>query len=125
MKRLPTLGAVSGTMLIIAACASMAEQQKPALSIEPTAESHAELVHVVSGALNIETVRLAEDALTRDSLLVIERTPARDASGQRLSGRDFGQPEQFQLVTDGRGCALIHLRTGKRYVLAKLTCKAI
>jgi hypothetical protein len=72
----------------------------------------------VSGALNVPTVTLADDALTHESLLVIERRPARDAAGQRLGGRDLDAPEQFRLVLDDQGrCTLVHLGTDRRYNL--------
>ena len=67
-------------------------------------------------------VTLADDALTHQSLLIIERTQARDASGVPLSGREFGRPEQFQLVRSGTRCILIQVSTGKRWTLANTQC---
>jgi hypothetical protein len=106
----------------VCACASVGQQDKPALLIEPTTESHAELVGVVSNGLGVETAAVAEDALMRDSMLVIDRAPARDASGQRLSGRDYDRPEQFQLVRAGSRCELVHLKTRQHYALKKVRC---
>jgi hypothetical protein len=101
------------------------QQDAPALLIDPDTASHAELVRVIGGALHAPSMTIADDAFTRDSMLVIDRRPARDAAGQRLSGRDFGKPEQFQLVTDGQSCALLHLRTGQRHPLAQVRCKQL
>ena len=42
----------------------------------PTAESRAELVRTLSEALHGAPVTLADDALTRDGTLIIERTRA-------------------------------------------------
>lgn len=112
------------TAFAVGACASVAQQDQPALLIEPTPESHAELVRVVSNALGVETVAVAEDALTRDSMLIIDRVPARDANGQRLSGRDFDRPEQFRLVRVGNRCELMHIKTEKRHALKKVRCAA-
>jgi hypothetical protein len=112
------------TGLSLSACASMAQHDAPAVIVTPTPESHAELVQVVSSALSSADVRIAADALTREDLLVIDRTPARDASGQRLSGRDFGRPEHFRLVKDRSQCVLIHTSTGVRYELKKVQCAA-
>lgn len=99
----------------------MADPETPAVLIEPTPESRAELLHVVTAALHHSDVTLADDALTQSSLLLIERKPARDPTGRRLSGRDYDKPEQFQLVTDGRRCTLIH-QGGARYELEHARC---
>jgi hypothetical protein len=88
------------------------------------AGTHAELVTLVSGALHVATVTIADDALMHDSELFIERRPARDATGQRMSGRDFDKPEVFRLVTNGTQCALLHERTGQRYTLSSARCQA-
>ena len=37
-------------------------------------------------------------------------------------GRDYGQPERFQLVIDGRQCFLVHGNTGLRWLLNETTC---
>jgi hypothetical protein len=106
------------TALALSACAATAHPDAPAVLSDPGPATHAELVRIVSGALNVPTVTLADDALTRESLLVIERRPARDATGQRLSGRDLDAPEQFRLVLDDHGrCTLVHLGTERRYDL--------
>jgi hypothetical protein len=113
------------TMPLLCACASIAQQETEAIVVNANAESHAELVQVVSKALNTTPVTIADDALTRDSFLTIERKPARDpATGQRLSGRDFDKPEHFRLVRQGDRCVLVHERTGERYTLSKTSCKA-
>jgi len=105
-------------------CASVAQPDAPAVIVGPTAETRAELQRAVSTALNRSDITLADDALTRDSMLVIERTPARDAAGTRLSGRDLDKPEQFQLMlSDGR-CVLVHMRTNQRYELGRTRCAA-
>jgi hypothetical protein len=68
-------------------------------------------------------VLLADDALTRTSTLLIERTAARDSTGQRISGRDYEAPEQFELVLSAERCTLIHARTGQRYELRAARCE--
>jgi hypothetical protein len=111
--------------VVLAACASVAQNDAPAVLTQPNAETHAAVVDIVSTALNVATVTIAADALTRDSLLVIERTPARGEGGRRLQGRDLDQPEQFQLLRSKNQCVLIHVRTGARYPLAGSSCKAL
>lgn len=108
---------------VMSACASTPGHESPALLTNASAATHAELVEHVRTALRNDTVTIAGDALSRDSTLVIERRPARDAAGRRLTGRDVEPPEQFQLVTDGRTCMLVHVRTGARYTLTQARCR--
>lgn len=114
--------AVAGAVFALAACASLAQPEGAALRVAPDEASQAELVKVVSGALGRTSVAIAADALTRDSLLVIEPVPARDATGQRLGGRDFGRPEHFRLLSRGEDCTLLHEQTGQRYELRASRC---
>ena len=118
-------GALVLGQLLCACTSSLAQPAVPAIIDKPTKESRAELARVVSSALNGTPVTLADDALTRNSLLIIEKAQARDASGVRLSGRDFGRPEHFRLVKMGEHCALVHERTGKRTTLASTTCEPV
>ena len=99
---------------LLSACAS-AQPDVPAVIDKPTKESRAELAQAVSSALNGASVTIADDALTRDSRLIIEKA-------HRLTGRDFDKPEHFRLVKSGEQCALVHERTDKRTRLASTTC---
>ena len=100
-------------LLLLAACVS-AQADVPAIIDQPTQESRAELARAVSRALDGARVALADDALTHDSLLVIEKA--------QLLGRDLDRPERFRLVRTGTQCALVHERTGRRTTLASATC---
>ena len=97
----------------------------PAVIVSPTAQSREELQQTVAGALNDAPVTLADDVLTRDSVLLIERNQARDAQGVPLSGRELGRPEKFQLVKNGRDCVLIHEGSAKRWTLKHTQCSPI
>jgi len=112
------------TMHLAACASSSAQESRAAIIVDPTPASHAELVEIVSTALHGVPVTLADDALTVESVLLIERRPARDAGGQRLDGRDPGRPERFHLVKRGRQCLLIHERTGTPYSLTATQCAA-
>lgn len=110
---------VAACAVVLAACVTTARPETPALLANPDPATHAQLVKVVSDALGVATVTIADDALTHESMLVIERRPARDAAGQRLSGRDTQPPEQFRLLVDDQDrCTLLHLGTDRRYSLA-------
>jgi hypothetical protein len=108
---------------LLSTCASgFAQPETLAIIDRPTQESRAELAQAVSEGLNGAPVTLADDALTRDSRLIIEKAHPRDASGVPLSGRDRDKPEIFRLVKSGEQCLLLHERTGKRTMLASTRC---
>jgi hypothetical protein len=100
-------------VLLLSACAS-AQRDVPAVIDRPTPESRAEIAQVVASALNGAPVRIADDALTRDSVLIIEKA--------HLTGRDLDKPEHFRLIRSGSHCTLVHERTGRRTTLAATTC---
>jgi hypothetical protein len=114
-----------GVLLLICARQTLsAPELQPALLTNPTAQSISELQRAVRDALNGAPVRLAGDALTQNSILVVERVQPRDAAGLPLNGRALGKPEHFRLVKHGAHCILIHERTGKHWVLRSATCAA-
>jgi len=109
--------------LLLGACATMPPARDvPAVITSPTAESRAELLRVASRALAGAPLRIADDALTRDSTLIIERARVRDAGGLPVTGRDTGRPEHFRLVKSGARCVLVHERSRRRFTLASATC---
>ena len=108
--------------LCAAALLSATAQDRPAVIVNPTPEGRAALLEAVRSALGGVQVALADDALTRDSVLVIERTARRDPAGRRLQGRELGTPERFRLVKSGPSCVLIHERTGRRIALDDTEC---
>jgi len=121
----------AGHVLILAslvmplACTSLSAQQDvPALITNPDEQSRAELLRVVSSALNRAAVTIAADALTRESVLTIEQRPPRDLENRPLTGRVLGMPEQFRLVMSGSKCVLVHQSDGKRTELTATRCRA-
>lgn len=108
---------------MLAGCSSTASPgEEPAVITAPTPASREELARVVSSALHGAYVTLAEDALTKESLLIIERAPLRGANGLPVDGRVTEKPEQFQLVKSGGRCVLVHRRAGERHALTHTTC---
>ena len=98
----------------------------PAIITHPNAASRAALERAVREALTHGApVRLAPDALTHESLLIIGRAQARDAHGIPLNGRELGRPQHFRLLRRGSKCVLLHVETGKSRVLAHTTCRAV
>jgi hypothetical protein len=115
------LGTVAG-VLALASCHARAPQDAPAVIASPSPESRAELRRVVSEALGGAPVTLADDALVRETTLVVERARARDAEGRPLDGREKRRPEHFRLVKSGDSCVLVHEQTGRRFPLSGVTC---
>jgi hypothetical protein len=110
-------------LILTPACETLsAGEQPPATLSSPSAQTRAELRRVVSDALNGTPVTLADDALTQDSVLIMEHIRPRDAAGLPLNGRELGKPERFRLIKHGSHCILIHERTGKRWRLGSATC---
>ena len=118
------LGACALVSLVACRTAS-ARPDVAAVVAEPGAESRAELAAAVGAALGGVPVRLSDDALTRESTLVLERARQRDPSGLPAQGRERGVPERFRLVKNGADCVLIHERTGQRFTLRETTCAPV
>ena len=117
------VAAMAVTTLALAGCAQRAAQPEvPAVLTNPGEQSRAELLHAVREALNGAPVTLADDALTADDRLIIERAARRDAEGVKPQGRETVRPEQFRLVKSGAQCVLLHVGTGRRWVLTSATC---
>lgn len=102
-----------------------ADADVPAIIIHPTAASRADLELAVSREFHGTRVRLADDALTRDSLLIVGRAQARDVRGLPLNGRELERPQHFRLIRRGGRCVLLHLETGKSQVLTHTACRAL
>ncbi len=121
LKPLPR--AWAGALLSLAACrTALARQELPAVIAENSSRSRAELAAAVSAALDGVAVTLADDALTRESTLVLERARRRDESGLPVQGRETGMPERFRLVRSGADCVLVHERSGRRFTLQETAC---
>jgi hypothetical protein len=104
-------------MLLLASCKTDAVRDDvPARIINPSPASLAEIRDTVSRALGGREVRIAPDALTTDSLLIIE--PA------HLMGRDLRKPDHFRLVLNGSACILVHEESSRRYELGNTRCRA-
>lgn len=120
--RIQTAFFIASTMLATACNNLSAANDVPALIAQSSIQSRAELLRVVSVALNGVQVMLADDALTRNSLLTIERKPHRDLQGRQATGRQLGRPEQFRLVLNRSDCILVNLRNDERWQLTETSC---
>ena len=115
--------AAVASMLALSACALSAADTTPAVIAAPNAASRATLQQTVS-ALFGQRVMLAEDALVHASTVVVERTLARDPSGNRIDAAERTGPETFRLVKRGEECLLVQDRTQKSATLPGVKCVA-
>jgi hypothetical protein len=122
MRRVTCAVSVAGTLLVAGCHPRLAPPDVPAVLTSPTAQSRVELVRVVSAAMNGASVTVADDALTADGTLIVERAQHRGAKDMNLSGRETGRPEHFRLVKSGSRCVLVHQETGRRWTLESATC---
>lgn len=97
----------------------------PAVITHPTAASHADLERAVSLAFHGMHVRLADDALTREDLLIVARAQARDSRGLPLNGREIERPQHFRLLRRRSQCVLVHVESGRARVLKHTTCRML
>jgi hypothetical protein len=101
---------------MLSACNALPESPAvPAVIVDADDNSRAQLQQAVAKMLNNATVMLANDALTRNSLLIIER--------KQLLGREISEPEQFRLWLDGNLCLLEHQGTGEQQPLLGTRCR--
>jgi hypothetical protein len=123
MRWLTLAGCVVGVLGLVACRAPARQPDVAAVLVDPTLQSRAQLANAVNQMLGVSSVTLADDALTRSSTLLMERSPARDPSGVRITGRDYGKPETFTLVKSGGDCVLVSGRDDRRIVLTDATCR--
>jgi len=121
MRRSVTRSMFLAIPAALSACTSWSNEQ-PAVLLR-TERNHAALQAAVAKLLQVDSMRLADDALTTANSIAIERARPRDAAGALLQGRETELPERFRLVKQDADCVLIHERTGKRQRLAGVDCR--
>ncbi len=109
--------------LVFSGCQTMnADADVPARITAPDDASRAALRATVSAVFGGRDVPLADDALTKSSLLLIERNPRGSLDAPPATGRVLEEPIRFRLVKSGEDCVLVDLRDESRHLLADTTC---
>jgi hypothetical protein len=107
------------------ACAVRSEALRtPAVIVNPTADTGAELERVIRSAIGDVPVTLADDALTTSNRLSLEHARPRDPDGRLLNGRELTRPETFELFKRGSRCVLVQSQTGREWTLHHVKCVA-
>jgi hypothetical protein len=113
---------LAAAALATAACGSLTAQDSPGVIVSPSAATRAELARVVSSAMNGQPVTLADDALTRESTLTIERRTPPGEQGRAATGRTVEEPVRFRLVVRENGCVLVREADGRAFPLEGVRC---
>jgi hypothetical protein len=95
------------------------QSDRAALIATPTSASHAEVSAVLAVALGPREILLADDVLTRSSILTLEQGSGLNPAA---SGRNLEMPERFELVLNGNRCFLVRTSTGDRFALVDTDC---
>ena len=109
-------------MIVLVSCASLSTEEIPAVFNEVTNRNHQILKQAVEEALNQKSILLSPDAMTRSSLLIIDRKKSEGLSSIDV-GRRFGRPHRFRLVIDRGKCTLVQLDADWRQILRETHCR--
>ena len=104
------------------ACSTLSAQERPAIIAAHTTQSRAELERVASALFNGQPVTLADDALTRESVLTIERRTPPGEQGRAATGRTLDAPARLNLVLRGTRCFLVSAADGREWELNEARC---
>ena len=111
------------TLPVLSACQGLnRDPGVPAVIVESDDASRAALGKTLSDVFAGQEIPLADDALTRSSILTLQHNPGNQPQSQAATGRVVSAPIQFQLVKTGDGCFLVDLRDEKRYLLENTSC---
>jgi hypothetical protein len=108
--------------LLPAACGTLAAQEQPAVIAVHTERSRAELATVATAASDGQPVLLADDALTRESVLTLERRTPAGPQGRAATGRTLDMPARLNLVLRGTRCFLVRESDGREWELSEARC---
>jgi hypothetical protein len=103
------------------ACGTLGAQEQPAVIAAHTEQSRAELARAASSAMNGQLVTLADDALTRESVLLLERRTPPGPQGRAATGRTLEAPVRLELVLRSGRCLLV-TADGREWELTEARC---
>ncbi|MGD8841309.1 MAG: hypothetical protein PVI70_17015 [Gammaproteobacteria bacterium] len=109
-------------LLVVACRAPTAGSDRPALIVQSDRASRAELEKTLSNLFGDAPIVLADDALTRSSILTLEIDQKKISGGEPALGRVLQRPYRFQLLKRQESCFLLDMRDGKRYLLQDTSC---
>jgi hypothetical protein len=112
---------LTAATLASAACGTLGAQEQPAVIAAHTEQSRAELARAATAASNGQPVTLADDALTRESVLTLERRTPPGPQGRAATGRTLDEPVRLELVLRSGRCLLVRA-DGAEWELTEARC---
>jgi hypothetical protein len=119
--------AVVLALAVAAGCRHLAaEEEQPAVLVDPTESVRAELRAALTAALGQAPVAIADDALTQTNVLIIERAQIRGPDGRPLDGRVLEPTvHRFELVLAASECVLVRPGDAWRMRLTSAQCRPL
>ncbi len=99
-------------------------QNTPALLEQSSADTRLLLESTIGDLLNSQPVKLADNAFTEKSTVIIERSQPKDSRGNLLDGREIRPADTVTLLTEDGKCYLKHDQSGSIKLLDSISCKA-
>jgi hypothetical protein len=109
----------------LSGCTPMRAEQVAAVIDVVDSASRAELQRVVSEALAVDRVELAQNALTDTDILTVARKRHTGIEVGILDSRSEDTPDQFRLRLSGDDCMLQHVASGRDWLLAATRCRPL
>jgi hypothetical protein len=104
-------------------CQHLPADERPAVIVDPTDAVRTELRAALTSALGRAPVAIADDALTKTNVLIIERAPVRELENRPLDGRVLeSSAQRFELVSAAGECVLVRPSDSWRMRLASAVC---
>ena len=114
---------ICATAFLFSCSTYSASRDVSALLTSSTEGSRLAIQQAVKRSLgNRGDILIAPDALTKSSILIIDKKPVRRIDNQN-SGRRLTRGDRFRLVLNSNRCYLVHLEGTARFELPDTTCK--
>ncbi len=112
--------------LALSGCQSTAQEEtlSAAVIINSNAKTTQELTQIISQTLGAEVI-IADDALTQNHWLIVERKQHRNIEHGVLDGRSDETPENFKLVMKKDKCVLTYPKKQREWVLKNVRCRLL
>ena len=114
-----------GTLLLVTGCQQTQAQLQPARIVDVNPQSKAQLQKAIKALLNRD-IKIADNAFSQASEILVERAVLKDDRGLPIMGREFGNVLKLSLFTDGSGCFLQSSETAQlQTTVESVRCQAL
>lgn len=116
---------IAASLMMSGCSAAVDNLAQPAVMTSPTTASLTELESAITGLLDIESVKISEQAFSDSSMLTLERNAHQDSTGQLIMGRNLEMPISVQLMIQQGKCIVVADNKARSGPLEHVTCKAL